>query len=319
MDTTRIDRLLRLILLLQSGRPRGAAELMDELGVSRRTFFRDLKALQQAGIPCTHERGRGYRLGDGFFLPPISLTVPETLGLMTLGKAAVGDRERPLVQPALSAIYKLLSTVPEPIRSACGEMMAHVSIDPGARGEHSAEAQHFTTLQRAADEGRACHIVYEPPAGVGGFTTELEPYALHFAARAWYVLGKTELHREVRVLKLTRIAELTLIDRLFDRPARFHVDDKLDGAWQLIPGDGRQTVVLDFTQKVATNVTETRWHPTQQHTERGDGGVRVTFEVNGLTEIAWWVCGYADQVKVVKPKALADRVKQMHAAAAGLY
>src|SRR5690606_21306130 len=124
MGVSRVHRLLRLITLLQSGRARTAADLVQELGVSRRTLFRDLSMLQMAGVPYYHEPGQGYRISRSFFLPPISLTVMETLGLMMLGKTAIGQRGRPLVGSALSGIYKLLSTVPEPIRSACGEMMA---------------------------------------------------------------------------------------------------------------------------------------------------------------------------------------------------
>ncbi len=119
MSTKRIHRLLRLITLLQSGRARCSYDLMTELGVSRRTLFRDLETLEDAGIPYHHERGVGYRVGRSFYLPPISLTVLESLSLMLLGQTAASQRGRPMHLSAMSAISKLLATTPEPIRAAC--------------------------------------------------------------------------------------------------------------------------------------------------------------------------------------------------------
>jgi predicted DNA-binding transcriptional regulator YafY len=312
MSVTRIHRLVRLITVLQSGRARSADDLAAELGVSRRTLFRDLKLIQDAGVPCYHESGVGYRMAQGFYLPPINLTVPETLGLLLLGKSASAQPRRPLVGPALSAITKLVSTLPGPIRAACTDLMADVSVSAaGQLADGDAEARVFTTLQRCIDEGRYCQLTYQSPVEAEPLVCRLAPYALHFATRAWYVFGRTDVHGEVRVFKLARIRGLSPLNRRFDRPHRFRVEDKLGQAWQLIPEGKVHDIELEFTAKVATNVCEVKWHPTQKHRLLPDGRCRMSFQVDGLGEIAWWVCGYADQVRVVRPKALRDRVTHM--------
>ena len=315
MGVSRVHRLLRLITLLQSGRPRSVPELMEELNVSRRTLFRDLNMLELAGVPYYHEAGRGYRINRGFFLPPISLTVPETLGLMMLGKSIGSQRNRPFASAALSAVYKLICTVPEPIRSVCGDMMARVSVDPGGEIVGDREHEHYGALQQCIDECRACHIVYHSPVENGALACELHPYALHFAARAWYVLGHSPAHEEVRIFKLARISELEILECYFNRPDDFHVQDKLGKAWQLIPEGKEYEVELEFSARVGQNVAEVRWHPSQTHELLDDGRCRMCFTVDGLNEIAWWICGYADQVKILKPDALRERVRQMLEAA----
>ncbi|MEM6854913.1 MAG: HTH domain-containing protein, partial [Planctomycetota bacterium] len=88
MGISRVHRLIRLITLLQSQQAPSADELTLDLGISRRTLFRDLKLLEAAGVPYYHERGKGYRIQQSFFLPPIQLTVAETMGLMILAKSA---------------------------------------------------------------------------------------------------------------------------------------------------------------------------------------------------------------------------------------
>ncbi|MEM1211763.1 MAG: YafY family protein [Planctomycetota bacterium] len=312
MDTTRVQRLLKLILQLQSGPPLNSGQLAKALGVSRRTIYRDLKVLEAAGVPYDSKRGQGLTLSKSFYMPPLSLTVPEALGLMLLSKNTAAQRDRPFAGPALSAIYKLMATVPEPIRAACSEMMAYISVDPTPAVQGDREAALYPQLQMAIDSSKAIDLDYQPPLDPPLTSLRVYPYALHLAARAWYLFAYSTLHDEVRVFKLQRITRVTVTSTPFQRPADFTPQTKLRNAWQLNPsppGTPDHTVKLRFTPKVATNVTETRWHPTQHHTLDADGSATVSFTLSGLDEIAWWLCGYADQVTILEPPELRALVR----------
>ena len=317
MGITRVHRLIRLITLLQASRARSAAELTEELGVSRRTLFRDLKLLEAAGVPYYHERGRGYRIRQSFFLPPISLTVSETMALMMLAKTAEADRSRPLAPAALSAIYKFIATVPEPIREACGDMLSHISVDPGQVVDGQQETRHYAELQRCVDQQLACEITYQPPTEDQPLSCRLMPFAMHLTHNTWYVLGRTDHHgKEVRVFKLIRFLDIQPTDQTFRRPANFKVSDKLGNAWRLIPEGREYDIEIEFSPMVARNVSEVRWHATQRQQLLDDGRCRLSFRVDGIREIAWWVCGYADQARVLRPAPLARLVREMHQRAA---
>ena len=84
MPSERVNRLLQLITLLQTRTGWDAQALARELGISTRTLFRDLNTLEQAGIPCRSDDGGGYRIQQGYFLPPVSLSASEVLGVMHL-------------------------------------------------------------------------------------------------------------------------------------------------------------------------------------------------------------------------------------------
>lgn len=319
MSMDRVSRILQIIVYLQGRQPLTSSELMARLQISRRTLFRDLKMLEMAGIPYYHEAGQGYRLGKGFYLPPVSLTVPETLGLMLLAKTTQARKHAPLVQAAVSAITKLTATVPDEIRQTCTDMLSRVSVDHGAQLDQPLEAEHYLTLQRCIDEGRCCKIIYKSPADPEVQEMRLDAYALHFSAKVWYVMGYCDVFDEVRILKLSRIQRLSLMQRLFVKPRKFSPMDKIGKAWHLIPEGRIYQVELLFSARVATNVIETRWHASQQHELLADGRCKMTFEVDGIGEIAWWICGYADQVEVIGPTALRRRVKQMLAQALAAY
>jgi len=316
MSTDRIHRLLRLIMLLQGGPPKGVDELAETLGVSRRTLFRYLNLLESVEIPFFHEPGVGYRLASNFSLTPVSLNVSETLGLMLLAKASSCYRGQPLTGAALSAISKLLATVPEPTHTACTSILQTVSVNPGPQPVNVKESQSYPTLQRCVDEQTACDLTYQSATDNADQHLTFEPYALHFSTRSWYVLGRSQQHDEVRILKLGRIKKVEPTESLFHRPDGFKVTDKIGNAWEMIPDGGEQTIVLKFSPRMARNVCEVRWHPSQQHQHHDDGSATVTFTIDGLSEIAWWVCGYADHVQVIEPDELRQRVLDMHQRAA---
>jgi len=316
VSSEKINRLLSLIMILHSGQAGSPEQLTASLGVTRRTLFRDLSILKKAGISHQYEPGKGYRLERGYFLPAINLDVIETLGLLILGKTAAAQRNRPMMTAALSAINKLILAIPEPLRVACSDVMANISVNPGSQNQVGREDDHYRFLQACIDQNQSCDMTYGSPQAPEPMKLRLDPYALHFASRAWYVFGKSDVHKAIRVFKLSRIQTLTETKRFFRRPARFSAEKFMGKAWQMIPEGKVQRIELEFSPMVATNVAEVLWHPTQKTRRLADGRCVVTFDVAGLREITWWICGYADQVKVIKPKELAQTVRAMHQRAA---
>jgi len=191
--------------------------------------------------------------------------------------------------------------------------------NPGPQPQNVSEARTYPTLQRCVDERIACDITYQGATDDQDQHLVFEPYAMHFSTRSWYVLGRSDQHDQVRILKLGRIKKIEPRDTRFQRPEHFKVTDKIGNAWELIPDGGEQEIVLKVTPRLARNVTEVRWHPSQRHESQPDGSATVRFTIDGLSEIAWWVCGYADQVQVIEPPELRDRVRDMHQRAAEMY
>ncbi len=319
MKVGRVHRLLRLITLMQRGVTMSAAELATELGVSRRTLFRDLNTLEAAGIPYDHKPSQGYRIEPSFFLPPVNLQVSEAMGLMLMAKNAQATPQQPFSSTASEAINKLLTMMPPGIREVCQEMMGNVSVNPGATAKVKGDADNYALLQQAIDEKRIVTLTYNSLFDGDTITTDLRPYHLHYSVRAWYVIGHSGIHKQVRVFKLARIADLQFTKRTFVLRKPFSVEQHFGKAWQMIPEGKVYQVELEFTPKVAQNVAEVRWHPSMEHRIADDGCCHVAFEVDGLGEITWWLLGYGDQVRVLKPAALRKRVQQVYAAALKQY
>ena len=150
--------------------------------------------------------------------------------------------------------------------------------------------------------------------------TRLNPYRLLFSRRSWYVIGRSSMHRSTRTFNVGRVAEVELLDTRFEVPRGFSIDRYLRNAWHLVPEPGRDSeVLIRFSKMVAQNVAEVAWHKTQRLKFNGDGTLDFSVTVSGLNEISWWILGYGDQAKVLKPAKLRRMVSQRAARTAEQY
>lgn len=299
-------------MIMQSGQAYSADQLASLLGVSRRTLFRDLKTLQDAGINYDHTAEHGFQLEPTVFLPPINLKVGEALGLIILAKTAESQPGQPMTQSAIEAVNKLLMLLPHPIKDVCQEMMGRMTVRQQSVGITNADTQHYVSLQQAIENRNVVRIKYHSLTEWEDIGIDIRPYHLHFYARAWYVIAYSEEHESLRTFKLARIMELEHLKRRFAADKHFNIDDYFGKAWGMIKGDKTYRVELEFTKKVGTNVAEVQWHTTQKIKMNEDGTCRVQFEVDGIDEIMWWLLGYGDQVKVIKPKVLRDKLRKVY-------
>ena len=313
MKISRIYRLLRLITMIESGRGYTVSELAEELQVSRRTIFRDLNVLEMARIPYYYDKERKtYRINQHFFLPPISLTLTESLALLLFARRATSSGMEPLSAAGARGAMKLESVLPESIRNYVGTIVKHIAILPAPTAKQDNLEDIFEQLVVAINEHKVCRLIYISFYDRKQIDVTVEPLRLAFVSRAWYLVGYSRKHRQQRTFKISRIRKLTVLSEKFD-PA----DKKIEGtdifgdAWCMIPEGRYYNVHLHFTPKVAGNVAEVKWHRSQRVEWNDDGSIEFYVRVDGLGEIIWWILGYGDQVKVIAPAILAKRVARV--------
>ncbi|MEP4198237.1 MAG: HTH domain-containing protein [Aliishimia sp.] len=176
---SKTDRLYALASVLQSGDIHRAEDLSERLGVSVRTIYRDVDALQSAGVPVTGTRGSGYRLASLTTLPPLSLPDAEMTALF-LGLAIVAQAEDPALADAAQTLTDRLDA-----------MIPAQAAPPSQDWKHafSAHAQsarilvHLPTLRSAIKARQKLSILYktgaEPSAHI------IHPYETRNAGSLW--------------------------------------------------------------------------------------------------------------------------------------
>ena len=309
MKASRVSRVVQIIMALQSGQHYAADDLAMMLGLSRRTIFRDLKALQTAGVPCHyHKEDRYYTIDPKFFLPAPALSAREALGLLLLVYKGRNHIHFPFKDSALRAALKIENKLPGKIKRYCNTALRNISIkaDPQARTDLLDKI--FAQLLEAISKRQIVNIRYYWPHEHKSIVTNLSPYHLMHNDRAWYVLGKSSLHKTVCTFKLNQIRELRILDKCFIEDVKFDVSEYIGRAWSMAPEGRLFNIKLRFLPEVAHSVAEVQWHSTQTVTFENDGSAIVEFRVDGLNEITWWILSYGAQVQVLAPQILRQKI-----------
>ena len=316
MRSDRIERLLKLIQSLQSGRAQAVDDLVKLTGVSRRTIFRDLDLLTRAGIPYTFDRAnKRYSTERTTLLPPVSLTHADALALLMTTRFLRSGAQAPDAAAAESAALKIESMLPAALRDYCVPLVEHTEIRPAPASDASAVAETIPLLQSALARRKKVRIRYDSYYEGHVLDVTLHPYRLAFIHRGWYLIAFSELHDEVRTFKIERTLELKPLAEEYEIDPAFNLDEYFGHAWLMIRGDRRYHVVIRFREKVAGNVDEIAWHKTQRTTYQENGTLLFEVDVDGIDEIAWWVLGYGSQAQVLEPpelqKLVANHARQV--------
>lgn len=318
----RLRRLLRCLDVLQSGRTLSSASLAVECTVSRRTIFRDLAALQAAGVPIVYDNDRqGYYLPHRVPLLQQELTTEEVFSLLVICQQ-LGDAETglPFQSAARRAAHKILKQLPQPLRETAEQSIDSFIIRLDPHHPHDTSETIYRQLMQALLERRNIRIRYLSFSDGCVISTLLGPYRFIYSRRAWYVIGRSSLHRSVRTFHLGRIESADIITSHYRIPPRFSLKRYFGLAWHLIriPKE-RYEVIVHFRPPVAGNVAEVRWHSTQNLKWLENGVLEWRGTVEGVQEIAWWILGYGRHATVVSPPALRAIVREHALAMAAEY
>jgi len=218
----RADRLFQVIQLLRRRNVATAAWLAEQLEVSERTVYRDVRDLMLSGVPIEGEAGVGYILRRGFDLPPLMFSDAE-IEAMVLGARVVkswGDAG--LAKAADEALARVEAVLPDRLR----ERLTNTPLFAPGFHVPAKFAGALGVLRAAIEARRKVRLAYTAADGADTERT-VRPLGLFFWGPSWSLAGWCELREDFRSFRLDRIRELTsLPDRFTDEPGRT-LDDYL--------------------------------------------------------------------------------------------
>src|SRR5436305_11953494 len=145
----RTDRLLAIILELQGKGRQRAEDLAETFETSKRTIYRDIQALGEAGVPIVSITGRGYSLMKGYFLPPLSFTTDETTMLLLGSDLMAQSFDAQYRSAALGASRKIEGVLPEKLRDEVRYLQDSIRFVATGAMEQPAETEKLQQLRRA--------------------------------------------------------------------------------------------------------------------------------------------------------------------------
>lgn len=300
-------------MTLQSESLGSFEKLMETLQVSRRTLYRDLRALREAGVPCYSDRSKQcYKIDSSFYMPPPNLTAKEAFSLLLLAQKARNIFEVPFGNAALEGALKIESILPPAIREHCNQRLANVSIHGTCTKPKEKIDKIFDFLQKAIHRKQVLKITYNSKSEPSVITCDFSPLHLLYTD-SWRVMGKVNFNRQAQSIKLKDIKKVSRTGKNFLEEEKFDPFEHLGRAWAASPEGKLYNIKLKFAPEIADNIVSKQWHSTQYAKIEEDGSAFVEFRVDGLSEITWWIISFADKVEVLAPQTLRERIHNIAA------
>src|SRR5690554_164894 len=188
--TKRFDRIVSIFVQLQSKRVVRAQELSERFGVSLRTIYRDIRSLEQAGVPIFGEAGTGYSLVEGFRMPPVVFSREEVMGFVGAEKLMEKFVDRTLAAHFKAGMYKIKAVLrmnEKDWAAAIGEqivMRQHMNVPFNDRVPDALSVLFESIAQR-----RKVLVTYKGLQDTRAAQRTIEPVGMFHQHNYWYVMA----------------------------------------------------------------------------------------------------------------------------------
>jgi predicted DNA-binding transcriptional regulator YafY len=207
IDIKRISRLTAILTQLQSRQLLTAKYLADKFSVSVRTIYRDIRALEQAGVPIITEEGKGYSLMEHYRLPPVMFTESEAYALITAEQLVLKNKDASFIKEYSEAVAKIKAVLKQNVKDKADLLAERVQFRQNT--DNGTTSNHLSALQYALTNSILIEIDYTNEDNINT-TRIIEPFALINTLENWLLLAWCRLRNEFRFFRLDRIEKLEL-------------------------------------------------------------------------------------------------------------
>ncbi len=179
------------------------------------------------------------------------------------------------------------------------------------RAEQILDLKIFDVLAKAAARREQIELAYRKPGQTKSELRVVDPYHLANINGEWYLFLRSTTR--ARTSALSRPHELNLSSqrgKTFARPQKFSLEKRLRDSFGVHSGQGEHEVVIRFNVRAADYVREKKWHESQKLRELKNGSIELSLKLSSLAEIERWILNWGGDAKVLKPRALAEAVRQ---------
>lgn len=213
-ETSRLSRLTAILLQLQSKRLVTATSLAAKFDVSVRTIYRDIRALEQSGVPIITEEGKGYSLMEGYRIPPVTFSEREANALITAEQFVLKNKDASFIQDYTDAITKIKSVLREGTKDGANLLSDRIAIDQNSSYDRT--SNQLSSLQLALTNFNLVKMGYQKADDNEISERIVEPFALLTVNENWLLLAWCRLRNEFRFFRLDRIKSIQVQNDKFE-------------------------------------------------------------------------------------------------------
>lgn len=305
----RFDRIIAILIQLQSKKIVKAKDLADRFNVSLRTIYRDVKTLEASGVPILSEPGVGYSIMDGYKLPPVMFTREEAASFVAAEKLVAKYTDKVLEQNFSSAMYKVKSV----LRWSEKEMIATLDNSMHIKGKPINKSRYpipnvLDTLIASIVSKQQVQLSYQSLDADTPVLRNIEPVGLFHEHNNWYIMAYCHLRKAYRQFRTDRILDIKKLEQPFEHQhenLEYFIKEKSDKhrlevvietdkqKARYIKGSGRMLgqLVSEHTSNDSTTLT-----------------IHTGMDVDSFCRVFLM---FADSARIIAPEYVTQRIKHI--------
>jgi len=213
-DTKRLSRLTAILTQLQTKRLSTATSLADKFNVSIRTIYRDIRALEQAGVPIITEDGKGYTLMEGYKIPPVMFSESQANALILAEQLVLKNKDTSFIKDYTEAIDKIKAVLRQSEKDKANLLADRTRFEQNINRERNSD--NISQLQQALTNFYLIKIDYTNEQDKTSSRT-VEPFALISTTENWLLIAWCRLRKEFRYFRLDRITKMQVLAEKFEQ------------------------------------------------------------------------------------------------------
>ena len=224
---SQLSRLISILTLLKSKRILTATELAEKFDVSIRTIYRDVRKLEESGVPIITLEGRGYTLMDGYSVAPVQFTEKEANALITAHHLVNKTQDSSFVENFEEALVKIKSVFRSSVLEKSELLSNKIYVFDNQREQIASNA--LSEIQLAITNYNCTEINYRKANDTNISFRKIEPCAIYSTNNKWILIAWCHLRDEYRAFRIDRIQHFKILpetfeDRKFNMQAHFSSD-----------------------------------------------------------------------------------------------
>lgn len=303
----RIDRITAILIQLQSKKIVKAQELASRFSISLRTVYRDIKTLEESGVPLAGEAGVGYSIMEGYRLPPVMFTKEEAIAFLTAEKMVEKLTDSTSSRHYREAMYKIKAVLRYTEKELLEDMDSYIEVvENQYLPVKENNSLHLQNILKSIAEKRVLDIGYFANHSQQYSNREVEPVGIFYQGNYWYLIAYCRLRKDYRNFRTDRISYINTTENRFEKqhPSLKSFLTKMSKEKEMF------TIVVRVEKSVLKYLGDQKYYNGFVSQKDLSDTMEMTFVTSSLMGFAKYFLLFGEYAEIVEPLQLKDMVKK---------
>lgn len=305
----RLDRVTAILIQLQSKRIVKAQDIADRFNISLRTVYRDIRTLEEAGIPLVGETGVGYSIMDGYRLPPVMFTMEEATAFLTAEKLVEKLTDVSTDESFKSAMYKVRAVLRSAEKDHLEVMDNHIEVldNPYITKEKNGSSS-LQAILKSISNKQVLTITYFANHSQETTSRNVEPVGIFYLGSNWYLIAFCQLRNDYRNFRADRITQIVSTPLPFKKehpPLKQYLKQITKEKKEL------HKVLMIVDKDIVKHFGDQKYYNGYVSERLVKDKLEMTFLTCSLEGFARWYMMFGDRAEITEPQSLKATIKSI--------